>query len=92
MTVSQPGQLSTAKSTGPVNGVLPVPAALLQRSSANRHGPSSKVSAPRLKLLVRRLAPGLTQVEFEEALGDEWKIGAGKVDWISFKPGKVSGE
>ena len=30
--------------------------------------------------------------EFELALGDEWKLGAGKVDWKLFKPGKVSKE
>jgi regulator of nonsense transcripts 3 len=34
----------------------------------------------------------LTQAELEAALGDEWKTGAGKVDWLQYKPGKVSKE
>jgi regulator of nonsense transcripts 3 len=25
-------------------------------------------------------------------LGDEWKVGAGKVDWLEYKKGKVSKE
>ncbi|KAI4200495.1 MAG: hypothetical protein LQ350_003865 [Teloschistes chrysophthalmus] len=44
----------------------------------------------RLKLVIRRLPPGLTQAEFEECLGAEWQVGSGKVDWVAFKPGKVS--
>ncbi|KAI4231538.1 MAG: hypothetical protein LQ349_005546 [Xanthoria aureola] len=45
---------------------------------------------PRLKLVVRRLPPGSTQEEFELSLGDEWKVGCGRVDWAVYKPGKVS--
>ncbi|KAK2799097.1 hypothetical protein FQN50_008603 [Emmonsiellopsis sp. PD_5] len=70
-------------------GVLPISASATQKgSSPNKAG--SKAAAPRLKLLVRRLPPGLTQEEFQTALGDEWKVGKGKVDWIHFKEGKVS--
>lgn len=47
---------------------------------------------PRLKLVVRRLPPGSTQEEFELSLGDEWKVGCGRVDWAVYKPGKVSKE
>ncbi|KAK7531879.1 Smg-4/UPF3 family-domain-containing protein [Phyllosticta citricarpa] len=77
------------------NGVLPVPAAVLQKtnnksSDSPARGSSNRSNAPRLKVVVRRLAPGLTQTEFEDALGEEWKLGAGKVDWFSYKPGKVS--
>ncbi|KAL8638983.1 MAG: hypothetical protein Q9228_003923 [Teloschistes exilis] len=52
----------------------------------------SAAGAPtsRLKLVIRRLPPGLTQAEFEECLGVEWQVGSGKVDWATFKPGKVS--
>ncbi|KAK7535922.1 Smg-4/UPF3 family-domain-containing protein [Phyllosticta citribraziliensis] len=77
------------------NGVLPVPATVLQKtnnkSSDNpARGSSNRSNAPRLKVVVRRLPPGLTQTEFEVALGEEWKLGAGKVDWFSYKPGKIS--
>ena len=43
-------------------------------------------------MVVRRLPPGLTQAEFESALGEDWKIGAGKVDWSVYKAGKISKE
>ncbi|KAK3720990.1 hypothetical protein LTR37_003280 [Vermiconidia calcicola] len=62
-------------------GVLPV-------SAAARAAPS-KASAPRLKLEVRRLPPGLTLAEFEETLGEEWKLGNGKVDWREYRQGKT---
>ncbi|KAI4180541.1 MAG: hypothetical protein L6R41_007179 [Letrouitia leprolyta] len=47
-------------------------------------------SAPRLKIVIRRLPPGLTEEEFQMSLGEDWKVGSGKVDWASYKPGKVS--
>jgi regulator of nonsense transcripts 3 len=34
----------------------------------------------------------LTKAEFETILGDEWKPGAGKVDWMSWRKGKISKE
>ncbi|KAJ5559186.1 hypothetical protein N7461_003158 [Penicillium sp. DV-2018c] len=72
-------------------GLLPIPATATQKSGS---GPPAKKApkppAPRLKLLLRRLPPGLTQAELESALGDQWKVGAGKVDWLQYRPGKVS--
>ncbi|RKF53464.1 putative nonsense-mediated mrna decay protein [Golovinomyces cichoracearum] len=47
-------------------------------------------SVSRLKFLIRRLPPGLTQEEFMSTLGPEWKVGQGRVDWALFKPGKIS--
>ncbi|KAL8693594.1 MAG: hypothetical protein Q9224_003724 [Gallowayella concinna] len=44
----------------------------------------------RLKIVIRRLPPGLSQEEFEASLGDDWKAGKGRVDWAAYKPGKVS--
>jgi len=32
----------------------------------------------------------MTEDEFLKILGDEWKPGNGKVDWLTFWPGKVS--
>lgn len=76
------------------NGILPVPAMATRRSKASevpgRQPP--KAGTPRLRLIVRRLAPGLTEDEFLAAVGEEWKTGAGKVDWAAYKPGKVSKE
>ncbi|USW57235.1 Putative nonsense-mediated mRNA decay protein [Septoria linicola] len=70
-----------AKNEG-AKGVLPVNAAT---RAAVAKGP-----APRLKLEVRRLPPGLTLSEFEEILGEDWKLGNGKVDWREYRQGKVT--
>jgi len=76
-------------------GILSIPAAATQKGApitlptSAVHG---RTSVPRLKVVIRRLAPGLTQDEFEAALGDEWKLGVGRVDWRLFKSGKVSKE
>ncbi|KAF6228884.1 hypothetical protein HO133_006996 [Letharia lupina] len=62
------------------NGVLSIPASATQkRSGPDSEGLMSKPATTRLKLIVRRLPPGLTQAEFEEALGDDWKVNGGKL-------------
>ena len=53
---------------------------------------SVKQPATKLKLVVRRLPPGLTEDEFDTILGQEWRAGSGKVDWLLYKPGKDSSE
>lgn len=73
-----------------VNGVLPV--TVLHKTSPPSAPRGSKASQPRLKLVLRRLPPGLAKTEFEAILGDEWKVGAGKIDWLDYKKGKVSKE
>ena len=45
-----------------------------------------------MKVVVRRLPPGLTEEEFISVLGDQWKSGQGKVDWFKYKTGKDSKE
>ena len=82
-------QIAPGKSTG---GVLQTPAAATQKNPPKPAKKPPKPATPRLKLLVRRLPPGLTQAEFETALGEEWKAGGGKIDWLQYKPGKVSKE
>jgi regulator of nonsense transcripts 3 len=77
------------------NGVLPV--TVLQKNTPQKNAPPQpprgpKAAQPRLKLICRRLPPGLTKTEFESALGDEWKTGAGKVDWSKYRKGKISTE
>ncbi|KAL8953717.1 MAG: hypothetical protein Q9183_007315 [Haloplaca sp. 2 TL-2023] len=53
--------------------------------------PSAPAAPPsRLKLVIRRLPPGLTEEELKDILGEEWQVGNGRVDWANFKPGKVS--
>lgn len=44
------------------------------------------------KVTVRRLPPGMTVEDFLTILGDEWKVGNGKVAWFDFRNGKVSSE
>ncbi|MCJ1437743.1 hypothetical protein MMC27_007130 [Xylographa pallens] len=54
-------------------------------------GPTAtRAALPRTKVVIRRLPPGLTEQEFYEALGDQWKLGGDRVDWACFKPGKIS--
>jgi len=72
------------------NGVLAVTA-----SQTSGHGPRpvlGKPPSPKLKVIIRRLAPGLTEGEFMSVLGEEWKLGLGRVDWFLYKPGKESKE
>jgi len=85
-------QVTIAK---PIGGVLPVTAAATYaapQTNGHRNDSASKNVAARLKVVIRRLAPGLTQDEFLSAVGEEWKLGKGKVDWMAFKPGKVTKE
>lgn len=70
------------------NGVLAITA-----SQTSGNGPRSavaKLPSPKLKVIVRRLAPGLTESEFISILGDDWAVGQGKVDWFLYKSGKDS--
>jgi regulator of nonsense transcripts 3 len=77
----------------PSAGVLPIPASVTQKASVSLGKKSThRSSATRLKLLVRRLPPGLTQAEFETLMGEEWRVGSGKVDWFQYKNGKISKE
>lgn len=73
-----------------VNGVIPVTVLQKNASASAPRGP--KPSSPRLKLVCRRLPPGLTKSEFEAILGEEWKVGGGKVDWFNYRKGKISKE
>ncbi|KAJ4296502.1 hypothetical protein N0V90_006547 [Kalmusia sp. IMI 367209] len=70
------------------NGVLPVTVLHKNAPASAPRGP--KAPSPRLKLVCRRLPPGLTKAEFETILGEDWKVGAGKVDWLHYRKGKIS--
>ena len=70
-----------ARNADRTGGVLPV-------SAAARAAPA-KAPSPRLKLELRRLPPGLTSTELEETLGEDWKVGNGKVDWREYRQGKT---
>ncbi|KAI0437902.1 Smg-4/UPF3 family-domain-containing protein [Xylaria telfairii] len=44
------------------------------------------------KVLLRRLPPGMTEDECWAILGDEWKVGKGKVDWARYDTGEISND
>jgi Smg-4/UPF3 family len=73
-----------------INGILPVTAS--QTAGNTSKASANKSAGPRLKVVIRRLAPGLTEAEFVKLLGDDWRLGQGRVDWFSYKPGKDSKE
>lgn len=52
----------------------------------------NRTAGPKLKVVIRRLAPALTEAEFKATLGKQWAVGGGKVDWFSYKVGKDSKE
>jgi hypothetical protein len=71
-----------------------VPPTVLQRAPPTNapRGAPRKPTPLRLKVLIRRLPPGLTEVEFYSTVGEEWRTGAGKVDWANYEAGKISKE
>lgn len=75
------------------NGLLSIPvSATKKQASIRTEAMSSRSTAPRPKMVIRRLPPGLTQEEFESYMGEQWQVHAGKVDWAVYKPGKTSKE
>ncbi|KAI0452914.1 Smg-4/UPF3 family-domain-containing protein [Xylaria acuta] len=44
------------------------------------------------KVLIRRLPPGMTEEECRAVLGDEWKVGKGRVDWARYDNGEISND
>lgn len=68
-------------------GVLPVTAAQTKKPVKQLQ---PQLPAPRLRLIIRRLPPGLTETEFWNCLGTEWQANQGKIDVAAFKPGKIS--
>lgn len=85
--------LTIIMATPRANGILSIPASATQKRPATVP-PNSlpKAATPRLKIIIRRLPPGLSSTEFEETLGQEWRPNGGKVDWLLFKNGKPSKE
>jgi regulator of nonsense transcripts 3 len=81
---------SAANNRSQANGVLPIAASQTAGNSSKTNGP--KPPAPKLKIIIRRLPPGLTETEFTSILGSEWKLGQGKVDYFVYKNGKDSKE
>lgn len=82
--------MSVVGAPPPQNGGNTIPAT--QKGNDASRGPTNNFPSPKLKIIVRRLAPGLTEAEFNKCIGDEWRIGKGKVDWFLYKAGKVSRE
>lgn len=91
MPAHQPtGPITIAKREGQA-GVIPI-SAVTDKAKANAGNNSTRQSAQRLKAVVRRLPPGLTEQEFFALLGEEWTVGSGKVSWANYRPGKASRE
>ena len=98
-TPSSSSPLQSVK-VAPANGVLSVPASAIQDITGQKASTESAATSenaiaptpPRLKVVIRRLAPKMTQEEFEDIMGDDWKMGGGKVDWTSYVPGKLARE
>jgi regulator of nonsense transcripts 3 len=61
-----------------------------QSSNDAAKAPRVKAPAQGEKVVVRRLPPAMTEEEFVTILGDEWRVGRGRVDWFSYWPGKMS--
>ncbi|KAK4175880.1 putative regulator of nonsense transcripts [Triangularia setosa] len=64
--------------------------AVAQSSADSPKATKTKAPANGEKVVIRRLPPGMTEEEYHNILGDEWKLGNGKVDWFSWCSGKVS--
>lgn len=82
---------AAAAAPNKTNGVLAVHPSQANSGGGGRSG-RRKAAVVGKKVVVRRLAPGMTQDEFWAALGDEWKGGQGKVDWTRWESGKISKE
>ncbi|KAI1076454.1 Smg-4/UPF3 family-domain-containing protein [Whalleya microplaca] len=80
--------MASASTLRKLNGVLPV--TTNQSGTETPKTTRSKVPPQGKKIIIRRLAPGMTEDEFWAILGDEWKKGNGKVDWTRFQPGEIS--
>ncbi|KAI9679561.1 MAG: hypothetical protein M1817_005583 [Caeruleum heppii] len=88
-----PAAIARSNRSSTTQGVLAVPAAATKGQAQQilkKDANASKSAAPRLKVVVRRLPPSFTQTELEETLGNEWRVGEGRVDWLLYKPGKIS--
>lgn len=81
---------STASSGTRANGVIPMPAT--QTPANGSRQAAAKQPSQKLKLIVRRLAPALTEAEFLSIIGEDWEVGKGKVEWFRYQPGKDSKE
>ncbi|KAI0010506.1 Smg-4/UPF3 family-domain-containing protein [Xylariaceae sp. FL0662B] len=80
--------MASASTLRKINGVLPVGTG--QASNETPKATKAKVPPQGKKIIIRRLAPGMTEDEFWAILGDEWKKGNGKVDWVRFHEGEIS--
>ncbi|KAI1389003.1 Smg-4/UPF3 family-domain-containing protein [Hypoxylon trugodes] len=78
--------MTSSSSARKANGVLPVSLAVNDTPKATK----AKEPLKGKKVLIRRLPPGMTETEFWNILGEQWKDGNGKVDWTRFQDGHIS--
>lgn len=68
---------------------------VLQKGDVEPKAPKAPKPKPQIegvKVVIRRLPPGMTEDEFLNILGEEWTTGRGRVDWLSYVTGKISSE
>jgi regulator of nonsense transcripts 3 len=87
-----PPAASSGKKTGGVLAINPAKVTGAKLPTESTKATKSKAAPEGHKVVIRRLPPALTEEEFNNILGDVWKVGKGKVTWFSFRPGKVSKE
>lgn len=76
------------KPQGRPNGVLPISVTQPGGKPGKGSRGKAKISQDGVKISIRYLPPGLKEFECTNILGDDWRVGAGKVDWWCFEPGK----
>ncbi|KAK3387584.1 Smg-4/UPF3 family-domain-containing protein [Podospora didyma] len=83
-------QLLSRKANGVSDSPAPGSVSAAQSSSDAPKAPRTKAAPEGEKVVIRRLPPAMTEQEFVAILGDDWKLGNGRVDWFSYWPGKIS--
>lgn len=74
-------------------GVLPIGPAQIQAQNTLDANKSAKgrsgAAQDGVKAKIRWLPPAMTEDEFVSILGDDWKVGKGKVGWFRYAPGHM---
>lgn len=89
-----PAPQSTQVKNAKPGGVLPI-SITNGKAQQNANGVLTqpfRSSPSKLKVVIRRLPPGLTRDEYEQSMGPDWKTGSSNVGWMFFKAGKTSKE
>lgn len=93
MATTTPAQSPVAVKSSARAGLLNIhPSSIKQRGTPQKPRRTMSRSQPevsRLKVVIRRLPADVTEADVFASLGEGWKAGEGRVDWVSFRAGKV---